>query len=81
MDDPEVAADTIRELLLNSTDRLLRALQPGCRKKGRFSNIRVTLPNISWAVAPLLANIAIVCSGLNNAHHSKYATEEIDLPD
>jgi hypothetical protein len=62
-------------------DPLFNAFVPGCRKNGRFSSINVTRANISRAVAPLLARTAIVFSGLNNANQSRYATDEIDLPD
>ena len=62
MELPEVEAAIILELLENSIEPLLRALQPGCRKNGRFSNIRDIRDNISLAVAPLFAKIATVFS-------------------
>ena len=58
-------------LFENSIDLLFKALHPGCRKKGRFSSIRVIRDNISPAVAPLLANIATVFSGWNTANHKR----------
>ena len=60
---PDVAEAIIFELLLNSTDPLFKALQPGCKKNGKFSKANVILANISLATAPLLARIAIVFSG------------------
>ena len=60
-------ASVVKELLENSIDLLLRAFVPGCKKNGRFSNIRVTRPNISCDVAPLLARIATVLVALNTA--------------
>ena len=42
--------------------------------------MRVTRDNISRAVAPLFARMAIVFSGWNNAYQSKYPTLDIDLP-
>ena len=71
MDEPEVAAATIRLLLENSIEPLFRDLHPGWRKNGRFSSIRVILESISLAVAPLFANTAIVFSGWKSAYQSK----------
>jgi hypothetical protein len=81
MDDPDVADAMILELFENSMDPLLSALHPGCKKNGRFSNMRVTRDNISRAVAPLFARIAMVFSGWNKVYHRRYPTEDIDLPD
>ncbi len=67
----EVAAATILELLENAIDFLLRVVQPGCRKNGRFSNIRVILPSISLAIASLLARIPTTCSPLKIVYHRR----------
>ena len=68
MEEPEVAAARIRELLLNSIDPLFNARHPGCKKNGKFSSANVTRANISRAVEPLFASTAIVLSGEKRAY-------------
>ena len=56
---------TAREMLGRVTlmlENIPFFLQPGCKKNGMFSNMRVILANISRAVAPLLARTATVFS-------------------
>ena len=79
--DPEVAEAIIFALFAKVILPLFNSLQPGCKKKGKFSSAKVILPSISRAVAPLFARIAIVFSGLNIAYHRIYTTDVIDLPD
>ena len=63
-----MAAAMILELLENSSDPLLSAFVPGCKKKGMFSSMSVTLESISLAVAPLFARTATVFSELKRAN-------------
>ena len=64
-------ASVVKELLENAIDFLLRVVQPGCKKNGRCSNIRVILPSISLAIASLLARIPTTCSPLKIVYHRR----------
>ncbi|ANS05817.1 hypothetical protein [uncultured Mediterranean phage] len=67
----DVAAAMILLLLENPIDPLLSAVHPGCRKNGRFSNMRVIRANISRAIAFLFASTPTTCSPLNIAYHRR----------
>ena len=62
IEEPDVAAAIILLLFENSNEPLFKAFVPGCKKNGKFSNIRVMRASISRAVAPLLASTATVFS-------------------
>ena len=77
----DVAAATIFEPFSNSILPLFHAIIPCCIQSGKFSYASCNLPNISLAVADLLASTAILTLGLNKAKCKRYEMMIVDLPD
>ena len=77
----EVDAAKILLPFSNSRLPLFQLTTPCCNHLGRFSYESCSLPNISLAVAALLARIAMLTLSLKIAYQRRYAVTTVDLPD